>query len=83
MVTLQENIQKDIEEIVDGLQCPKDCMCYKSGFQVLCKAKDMGLESFIACLEPAPSQCACSISYGGLAFCQCPVRVYIAKNFKK
>ena len=83
MTTLQEDMQKDIEEMMNGLQCPKDFMCYKSGFKVLCKAEDMGLKSFIACLGPDPSECTCSISYGGLFFCQCPIRVYVAKHFKK
>jgi hypothetical protein len=83
MITQQENIQKDIEEIMDGLKCPKDFICYKSGFKILCKADDMGLESFIACLGSDSSGCKFSISYGGLFFCRCPIRVYVAKIFKK
>jgi hypothetical protein len=83
MITQQENMQKDIEEMMNGLKCPKDFICYKSGFKILCKTEDMGLESFIACLGPDPSGCKLSISYGGLFFCQCPIRVYVAKHFNQ
>jgi hypothetical protein len=46
---VQEDIKKDIEEIVDGLKCPKHFSCYTFEFKSLCRAKDIGLESFIAC----------------------------------
>lgn len=35
---------KEIKEIIGHLKCPKDFNCYKSGFDVLCKAKDVGIE---------------------------------------
>ncbi len=75
-------IQDQIEEIIDGLKCPKDFVCYRSEFKSLCRAKDIGLESFVACLADS-QECRFSILFGGLCFCQCPLRVYIAKTFKK
>jgi hypothetical protein len=83
MLTLQQDIQREIEEIMEGLKCPKDFICYKSGFRVLCKAKDVGLESFIACLASNPYACKFPILYGGAFFCQCPLRIWIAKNLRK
>jgi hypothetical protein len=83
MITIQQNIQKDIEEIIDGLKCPKDFSCYTSKFENICRAEDVGLESFIACLSSDAIECKFSIQFGGLIFCQCPLRIYIAKNLHK
>jgi len=83
MITLQQDTLKDIEEIIDGLKCPKDFVCQKSEFKRLGRAKDVGLESFIACLENKVLECKFSIQFGGLIFCHCPLRVYIAKNLHK
>jgi hypothetical protein len=30
MITLQQDIQKDIEEIIDGLECSNNFICYKA-----------------------------------------------------
>jgi hypothetical protein len=83
MITIQQNIQEDVEEIIDGLKCPKDFSCYTSNFKSLCRAKDVGLESFIVCMASDSAECKFSIQFGGLIFCQCPLRVYIAKNLHK
>ena len=83
MIIIQQNIQEDVEEIIDGLKCPKDFSCYTSEFKSLCRARDVGLESFIACLASDSIECKFSIQFGGLIFCQCPLRVYIAKNLHK
>jgi len=39
-----EETDKEIKEIIGHLKCPKDFNCYKSGFDVLCKAKDVEIE---------------------------------------
>ena len=83
MITIQQDTQQDIEEIIDGLKCPKDFVCYKSEFKRLCRVKDIGMESFLICLENKLLECRFSIYFGELYFCQCPLRVYIAKNIKK
>ncbi len=41
-----EQTDKQIKEIIGHLKCPKDFKCYKSGFDVLCKVKDIGMELF-------------------------------------
>jgi hypothetical protein len=80
---MEKAIQEHIEEIIDGLQCPKEFACYTSGLKDLCKAKDVGLDSFVACLIADPLQCKFSIHFGGIFFCQCKLRVYIAKKLRK
>ena len=71
-----------LEDIVGELKCPKNFRCYRSGFKTLCKAKDIGLERHLVCLEKNPKKCVFAFSFGGEYFCTCPVRIYIAKNIK-
>jgi hypothetical protein len=82
----QEDIDK-IEEIIDGLQCPKDFKCYKEGFQDICQVKDVGLDSIVECLETTENGCGNTcpfhISYGHSHYCSCPLRIYIAKRLHK
>ena len=77
-----EVTKAEIEEIIGGLECPKGFVCYKSGFEVLCKAKRVLDESFLVCLEEYPQQCKFANLKGGYV-CECPLRIYIAKKLKK
>jgi hypothetical protein len=74
--------KKEIEDIIDGLQCPKDFRCYTSGFTNLCKSADLGMESFLKCLENDPQQCKFAMYFGTDFFCTCPLRIYIVKKLK-
>lgn len=69
--------------MMNVLECPKDFVCYTSGFQNLCRAKDIGLESFLLCLEVNPLDCKFSLEYGGLFICRCLPRNRIKKELKK
>jgi hypothetical protein len=80
---MQKAVQEDIEHIIDDLHCPKDFLCYRSGLKNLCSARDIGLESFVACMSDDPLMCKFSIHFGGIFFCQCKLRVYITKKLKK
>jgi len=80
---MEEDYGTQLEEIINGMQCPKDFKCYKSGLEKLCKAKDIGLESFLECLEKEPRKCKFSFDFGGSYFCGCPLRVYIGKKLRK
>lgn len=81
--TMESAVQEHIEELIGGLQCPKGFSCYTSGFKNLCKVKDIGLESYVACLMKDPLACKFSLQFGGIVFCQCKLRVYIAKQLRK
>ena len=81
-IEVEKDIQKEIEEIVDGLKCPKDFICYKSGFKKLCKVEDIGLESFLICSNGLAEECKFSVHYSNMNFCQCPLRMYICRKLK-
>jgi hypothetical protein len=81
---MQDEVTKaEIEEIIAQFKCPKDFKCYKSGFEVLCKAKDIGIESFLLCFEEDPRKCKFSFALERGYTCECPLRIYIAKKLKK
>lgn len=80
---LEQHDKKKLDELLDGLQCPKEFVCYTSGQETLCRAEDIGLETFLVCLENTQSECRFSVVFGGMHFCQCPLRVYIAKKLNR
>jgi hypothetical protein len=80
---MEQNHQKAIERIIGRLQCSKNFKCYRKGFDDLCKAQEIGLETFLECLEEDPHECPFSMPLGGTVYCRCPLRVYVAKNLKK
>ena len=75
--------KQQIEEIIDSLECPKDFICYKSKFENLCKARDIGLEAYLECKENDLQACKFSLPFGYSSLCRCPLRLYIAKRLKK
>jgi len=80
---MDEEQKRQIEQILDGLQCKKDFICYTSGQKDLCRAEDIGLDSFLVCLEHDPKACTFfAATYGNRHFCQCPLRIYMAKKMK-
>jgi len=80
---MEQDDKKQIEQIISQMECPKDFKCHKSGFESLCKAKDIGIEGVVECLEENPKKCKFSVAFGYSYFCRCPLRVYIAKKLKR
>ena len=80
---MEESSKKKIEEIIGQIECPKDFICYKSELKILCKAEDVGMESFLKCLEDNPRECVFSLGYAESHYCTCPLRRYIAKKAGK
>ena len=83
---MEQDYDKAIEQIVDGLKCPKGFKCYKSGLEVLCKARGTeGTVSYLECLEENPEDCVFSTFIQGwdAYVCKCPLRAYLAKELKK
>jgi len=72
-----------IEKIIEGMRCPKDFRCTKTGIEQLCKAKDIEEEMCLECLEENPFECPFVIDIKYARLCCCPLRIYIAKILKK
>ncbi len=80
---MKKKHKHEVSQILNGLKCSKDFLCYTSGLEKLCEAEDIGLEKFLLCLELKAQDCKFSVRYGGSHFCQCPLRVYISKKLLK
>jgi hypothetical protein len=81
---MEQDHEKELQEIIGSFTCPKDFECYKSGFETLCKAEDVGMESYLACLEEHPLECKFLVGFlGDRYYCECPLRIYIAKELNK
>ena len=72
-----------IEANMPGLKVLERCNCYKPGFGFTCEAQDVGLDSYIECLEKDSCRCPFSMSYADSHYCTSPARVYIAKEIEK
>ena len=86
MIEIKEKNRKKIQEIIDGMQCPKDFKCAACGFENLCRVRDFGDEQSLQCLEETNPPCPFAGVYDfgfQMYFCRCPLRVYIAKNLGK
>ena len=80
---MTDDFDKEIGSIIGEMKCPKDFRCYKSGFKELCKARDFGIENYLECLEEKPEECSFAMPFGILYVCKCPLRFYLAKNYKR
>jgi len=78
-----EEYKTEIKKLIGEINCSKDFKCYKSGFNILCRARDIGIESFLECLEVKPNECKFSLPFGLMYLCQCPLRIYIANKMNK
>jgi len=80
---MEQDLEKELQEIMGGFTCPKDFKCYKSGFENLCQANDVGKQTFVQCLELNPDGCSFSKLIAIAYICYCPLRIYISKKLKK
>ncbi len=80
---METGTDEEIKEIMGEMNCPKDFICYRSGFENLCRAEDVGRKSLLKCLEQNPEECRFSLPIGLTFYCQCPLRVYIARKIEK
>ena len=76
-----EEHQKQIEEIMQRMECPQDFEYYPSDFENTCKTKTVVPGELIECLDKSRKSCVFGSSFGSSIFRQCPLRDYIAKTF--
>ena len=81
---MHEAQKRKIQEIMDGMHCPRDFDCTKSNFETVCKAKDLGLglTDYVKCFGEAHHNCTFALPFGEGHLCRCPLRVYVARALK-
>ena len=72
-----------VEALRAEMRCSKDFQCVESGFAELCKAQDIGLDSHLECLDPGADACLFSAVVESRHLCQCPLRVFLAKQLQR
>ena len=79
---ITEKHQQEIEDIMTNIECPKNFACYQSGFEDVCRAKNIGLDDYVDCLQEAPfiQLCPFALSFGKSYLCKCLLRVYLVKH---
>ncbi|UCE50698.1 MAG: hypothetical protein JSW47_11135 [Phycisphaerales bacterium] len=82
MVITQENKQQ-IEEIIQTMHCPRDFECYKSDFQNIGEVGIVGDAEMLECIEPRGRTCEFGSPRGLGTICTCPLRNYVARNFRR
>ncbi len=80
---MKQQVDSKLKRIMDGMRCPKDFICEKSGFKNLCKANYIEQGKCVECLDDKPRRCSFSLTFGDTFLCICPVRVHIAKEFDR
>ena len=74
--------RRAIEEFIQQRK-PGDFECYNLEVGPICKAKDIGIEHYVECLEENPEKCNFSFPFGHWHICRCSLRIYVAKELKK
>ena len=84
-MTLKMTIQEieTIENIISKQDCPLDFKCYKSGFEDLCGAIMDSGGMIVECIDENAKECRHSSPFGSAFLCNCPMRLYIARTYKK
>ncbi|MBW2108220.1 MAG: hypothetical protein JRI36_06085 [Deltaproteobacteria bacterium] len=82
-MNIDQKIEREVEDIIRELECPKHFRCYRSGFKDLCPAEDIGVNLFLECRDDRPEQCKFALLMGSSYLCQCSLRYYIFKKLKK
>jgi hypothetical protein len=80
---MEKAYMQHIEETMAGLKLLTACKRYEPGVGFTCKAMDVGLDSFVECLEKDSHWCPFSVPYADSNFCKSPARVYAAKELKQ
>lgn len=81
---MKQQINTEIEKIRGKLECLKNFRCIAADMNLFCEARDVGIESMLECLDENPDECQFSFAFYGYAYlCQCPIRVYLAKEMRK
>lgn len=80
---MEAKVRKTIEEIMGDLRCPNNFVCAESGFEVLCRARRIGMDDHLECLESDPAKCKFASPFLNVYLCKCPIRGYVFEKLNK
>ena len=65
----------ELDKLKKSTNCKKSFCCLVSQ-KCLCKAKDIGVNGYMECLEQDPHECNFAIPFGLAYLCECSIRHY-------
>ena len=65
------------------MECPEECRCAQGGLDTICKARDIGLDLHLECLEADAGDCRFVVPFGHSRLCCCSVRLFLCKRLGK
>lgn len=74
---------EEVRNIIGDINCPRKFRCVEPESNNLCGAMDIGMETYLQCLDRNPMDCSFSIAFADTFFCRCPLRIYLKKNINK
>jgi hypothetical protein len=72
--------QAQIRRIISTLDCPQKRPCHTCDFRTLGQIGPVGDTGILTCLEGRGRSCSYGLPFGGVIFCQCPLRKYLAEH---
>ena len=75
-----ENYEKEVKEIMAGMECPRDFACYKADLNPRCNVKDVELENHLEIEGECDYCCEYFVVSNGVRYCKCPLCVYLTKK---
>jgi len=82
MVIAQAN-RDQIEQIIKEMNCPRGFECYTSDFENLSDVGIVGDAKMVECIKADAQICEYGVPFGLGVLCKCPLRNYIAKQFRR
>jgi len=71
-----------LNPIMKRTECTQEFACIESCTSSVCDFYDIGLADFVECKdEVSRATCVYGFNFGKSYFCNCPTRVYTAKNW--
>ena len=81
---MDREFAQKIEPIKMQLKCPDHLSWVNDEDARLCRARDVGLDTYIECLEERRySACKFNTPFANIHLCQCPPRVFLLKEVGK
>jgi hypothetical protein len=71
---------KHLEGVLPRSRLLEGCKYYKFGVGFTCKAKDVGLDAYVECLQRDSFLCSFSLSYAHKYYCTSRSRVFMARE---
>ena len=80
---ITEEAAKQIEQMIEELECPRGFACYTSKFERLTPVDIGWFTEVISCHSPEANYCPLAFNFGFGPCRTCPLRHYVAKYFHK